>query len=529
MRIKSGIGAVAGLVLFAASALAQQDLGPNPEGAPLSAIDWLSNSVATPPAAALGPLGPVVNEPDVTSGASLTNVTVTALDRPLPDAVGILPAAVSGLPSDLWGDARPEDLVHHIRAERADMLPALQELLYTLLLAELNPAQSADANGYDVFLARVDKLLELGALEQADALLARAGPENPEIFRRWFDVALLLGNEDELCAIMRATPALSPTFTARIFCLARGGDWNAAVLTLGTGRALGFITQEEDALLARFLDPDLFEGEPPLPRPSQPTPLTFRLFEAIGEPIATNTLPLAFAQSDLRANIGWKARLEAGERLARTGAVRENQLLGLYTERRPAASGGVWQRVAAIQALDNALKANDLTAVNAALPDAWKSVQQAELEVPFAQVFGRVLAELELTGSARAIALTLGLLSDEYETVANSASLDPNSITDFELMLAVARGQTAGISSTKAREQAVLAGFAADAPPARLASLLDDARLGEAILRAMALFTGGTRGDLDEISDALALFRWVGLENTARRAALEYLMLERRG
>ncbi|MCP5037724.1 MAG: hypothetical protein GY945_09015 [Rhodobacteraceae bacterium] len=521
MQIKVAVGAFAVSLLYALPSMTQDGAG----SAPLSAIDWLSNSVATPAPTAIGPATVPFNQSDVTQDASVENVTVSPLGRPMPDAVGILPASVTGLPNDLWGDARPEDLVHHIRAERADMLPALQELLYTLLLAELNPAQGVVSGGYEVFLARVDKLLELGALEQADALLARAGPENPEIFRRWFDVALLLGNEAELCAIMRATPELSPTFTARVFCLARGGDWNAAVLTLGTGRALGFISAEEDALLARFLDPDLFEGQPTLPRPTRPSPLTFRMHEAIGEPIATAALPLAFAQSDLRANIGWKARLEAGERLARTGAVRENQLLGLYTERRPAASGGVWQRVAAVQALDNALKTGNKDDIAATLPQAWKFIQQAELEVPFARVYGQVLVGLELADAAAPIALTLGLLSDEYEAIAVAAGPTPG----FDLLLAVARGQTSGINSTNAREQAVLAGFASNGPPARLASLIETARLGEAILRAMTLFTGGTRGDLDEITDALALFRSVGLENTARRAALQYLMLERRG
>lgn len=521
MRINLGLAVIAPLIISALP-LGAQERDPN---APLSAIDWLSNSISTPAEPALGPIEPANMASDIAQNASVGHISVTPLGRLLPDAVGILPASVTGLPNTLWGSARPDDLVHHIRTESTDMLPAIRELLYTILLAELNPALSEGSTGHDVFLARVDKLLELGALEQADALLARAGPENPEIFRRWFDVALLLGNEDELCAIMRATPGLSPTFTARVFCLARGGDWNAAVLTLGTGRALGFITPEEDDLLARFLDPDLFEGEPALPRPTRPSPLTFRLMEAIGQPIPTATLPLAFAQSDLRANIGWKARLEASERLARTGAVRENQLLGVYTERQPAASGGIWERVAAVQALDNALKANEVDAVANALPQAWKQIQLAELEVPFGRVYGQTLAGLGLEGTAHEIALTLGLLSDEYEEVAVTASTG----AEFDLLIALARGQTENIRSHIPREQAVLAGFASPGPPARLASLVEDQRLGEAILRAMALFTSGTNGDLGKITDALLLFRAVGLENTARRAALEYLMLDRRG
>ncbi len=490
----------------------------------MSAIDWLSDSVATP---VLAP-APVItgNEPGVTTGASVEAVTVAPLGRPVPDAVGILPISVTGLPRTLWGASRPDDLARRIREERTDMLPAMQAQLYALLLAELDPAESPDSTGYTVFLARVDKLLELGALDQAEALLERAGPENPEIFRRWFDTALLLGSENHLCDTLRATPELSPTFPARIFCLARGGDWNAAVLTLETGRALGFISAEEDALLARFLDPDLFEGEAPLPVPARPTPLTFRMFEAIGEPIPTARLPLAFAQSDLRSNIGWKARIEAGERLARTGAVSENQLLGLYTERKPAGSGGVWTRVAALQALDRALDTGHPEAIAIALPAAWEALERAGVEVPFARIYGPRLAKASLTGEAAAIALRLGLLSDTSEEIASAATPDDPM---ERLLLGVARGDVSGLSAPTDRAQAVLDGFTATTAPIRLRSLLDSDRLGEAILRAMSMFTNGIQGDLDEVTDALALFRAVGLENTARRAALEYLILERRG
>jgi hypothetical protein len=123
----------------------------------------------------------------------------------------------------------------------------------------------ADAGGRGaLLLARIDELLDVGALEQAAALLDAAGSAEPELFRRSFDVALLTGTEDRACAQMRANPQLAPTFPARIFCLARSGDWNAAALTLRTAQALGFVTEEEDALLSRFLDPELYEGDPPL-------------------------------------------------------------------------------------------------------------------------------------------------------------------------------------------------------------------------------------------------------------------------
>ena len=45
----------------------------------------------------------------------------------------------------------------------------------------------------------------------------------------------------------------------------------------------------------------------------------------------------------------------------------------------------------------------------------------------------------------------------------------------------------------------------------------------------MALFSSGAAGNGDDLTDALALFRTVGLEDTARRAALQLILLEQEG
>ncbi|HDR29123.1 MAG TPA: hypothetical protein ENN83_11020, partial [Rhodovulum sp.] len=228
---------------------------------PLSAIDWLSDSVTDPTVRTVPPA--------LSPGPAIEPIEVQPLAGISVDAVGLLPGQVTGLPRDLWGPGRPEEIARAIRAERVDTLPAMQALLLMLLLAELDPPAGMRP-GEDglVLLARLDKLLDLGALDQAQALVERAGPTDPELFRRWFDISLLTGQEDRACAAMRLTPDVEPTFPTRVFCLARRGDWNAAALTLETARALGYVTDEEDALLARFLDPELAEIDAPLPAPS---------------------------------------------------------------------------------------------------------------------------------------------------------------------------------------------------------------------------------------------------------------------
>ena len=493
---------------------------------PLSAIDWLSQSVTTP-AAAPGTAPVVVDEPPVAKAGSALPATVTtsSLDGPSPDSVGLIPPAVSGLPRDLWGAGLTREIAERLVAHPDEDLPALRQLFLTILLAELAAPVDADGKG-ELLQVRIDKLLALGALEQAAALIDAAGATTPELFRRAFDVALLTGAEDRACQWMANEPHLAPTVPARIFCLARSGDWDTAALTIRTSTALGQISTDQEALLSRFLDPDLYEGEPVPPAPDPVTPLDWMIFSAIGEPLPTEGLPIAFSYAELGPRSGWKARIEAAERLTRAGTIPPNVILGLYTEHDPAASGGVWDRVAAFQAFDAAITARDPGRVAATLPAVWNRMQEVELEVPFATLYGKALAEMPLDGEAAAIAFRIGLLSPLSATVAGRAT---TTTAEDSFLKAIALGKAAEALPPDSLARAISAAFRVPAISTESQALLDGNRRGEAIIAAIDHIGRGVQGDLRGVSEGLSILRMTGLESMARRTALELMILERRG
>lgn len=520
---------------------------------PLSAIDWLSQSVTasakkkgkakTAPVAANPAPAPTAaatkapaqpqkpkTEPPVSKGGGLPeDVAVSVLGGPSPDGVGLLSPAATGFPRALWGMAKTDEVAVALTQAETVGLPAMQSLLVTLLLAEAEPPADAGTDGR-LLTARLDKLLSIGALDQAQALLDAAEPaQTPELFRRAFDVALLTGNEDRACDALTAAPELAPTLPARVFCLARAGDWNAAALTLRTAQALGHISGPENIILTRFLEPELDDGETLLPPPKPVTPLFWRLYEAIGEPLPTATLPLAFAHAELSERAGWKAQVEAAERLARAGAITPNLLLGLYTQRDPAASGGVWDRVDAFQRFDDAMQAKDLTAIEQRLPLAYARMTDVELEVPFATIYAEDLAKLPLTGDAARIGYELGLLSPAFATLAKGP-LAPDDVRGAFLS-GLAAGSVKGLAAPDSMARAILPAF--DGSAATLSDeaslLIAQKRVGEAILLAMARIETGLHGELGKLTEGLTMLRQLGLEDMARRTALELMLLERRG
>jgi hypothetical protein len=539
---RQGVGLLAatGVLLWSLEARAQE---------PISAIDWLTERLrgnaqsepGLPPVDSLedgfipdqtGPLPPAPIEAGPLAGQGGGAIRTTVLAGSSPDAAGLFPATDAGLSPGFWGEATRDEAIGAILPPRDYALAALRDLYRRILLAEFSPPEGSDASGA-LLAARAEALIATGAVDQAAALIAQGsagGRTPPKLVQSAFDTALLIGDEARVCAEIAAAPGLARDLALRVFCLVRAGDWNAAALTLEIGRSLDRIDPARAQLLAFFLDPSLIEeSDTPPPQPEPLTPLDWRLLEAVGEALPTQGLPLAFAHADLGGGAGWKARIEAAERLARVGAIGHGVLFGIYTEARPAASGGIWTRASAVGTLDAALESGDGVAIAAALGEAWTAMSAAGLHVPFARQYGEVLAERDLPPEAAALAFRVGLLSEGARRIAADARP-----TDAEgLMLrALALGIEADLPADPVARDVVLALTAAEPSafvPPGMAAEVARGRSALALLTALDAVDAAAAGDAGDLAGALALMRSVGLDRVARAAALELLLIERRG
>ncbi|MGK7653124.1 hypothetical protein ACSQ76_12130 [Roseovarius sp. B08] len=499
-------------IILAAPAMAQE---------PLTAIDWLKDpapiSVARPLEEALNP--PVADDVE---GAVVPDVDVMPLDGAQPDGAGLLPGSTTGLPPNLWAGSGTDTLVSMFSRLPSDPLPAIQALYYTLLLAEAEAP--ADAGPEARFLrARLMALRKMGAVDPALALVQQAGPYDASLFDQWFDLALLSGTEEEACAALSQDPDLSERYDARIYCGARTGAWQTAALTYETATALGVLDAASVRLLAQFLDPETIDAEMSLAPSAEMTPLLYRLYEAAGTPLPTRNLPREFAVADLRGLTGLKAEIEAAERLTRTGALPANRLLGLYTDQSPAASGGVWDRVAGVQKLEQAIVDTDPQAVARHLPGLWRDMKREGLAVAFATLFAQSLSTLDLDGRAREAAFEIALLSQDYETLApDLAGSDARS----RFLVGVAQGAPDAALASETPQIAIAEAFAATEAHPDHADMLKAGRLGQAILTAALQLDTAGPNQASDIVAGLSTLRAVGLEDTARQAALQILLLK---
>ena len=481
---------------------------------PLSAIDWLSDSVAPPQAE------PAPN--DVDPLATLpSEIAVLPLDGNTPDGVGLQPAEQFGLAPGLWGRSSAGDLARALATlpDGSNAPPVLNRFLRDVLIGKFDPPVDAAIDDR-FFLARIDRLLSMGHLQEADEIIRLAGPEESRRFRRAFDIALLTGTETEACRIIENAPDISPTYPARIFCLARLGNWNVAALTLGNAEALGILTPDEEELLLHFLDPDLFEGDPLPAPPRLPSPLQFRLFEAVGERIPTEQLPVAFAVADLASTTGWKARLRAAERLAAAEALPISRLLDVYAEGKPAASGGIWERVSAVGSLVIALEAEDSDLVSPALAPAWRAANAGGYEKAFAKWVAGHLGGLDLSDQAMRTAFEIALLAED----AALAERFVGDRSESRFLLAIAKGHRSAMPGPNMLAQAVVRGLAAHGPSPAYRVLIEEDREGEALFRALLQLMDGAVGNPYATQQSLMLLRTLGLEPLARQVAIELVL-----
>jgi hypothetical protein len=281
--------------------------------------------------------------------------------------------------------------------------------------------------------------------------------------------------------------------------------------------------------LARFLDPDLFEEEPEPPMPEPLTALDFLMREAVGLSRPPGALPLAFLHPDLDPHAPMRSRIDAAERLVLSGAIAYPELFAAYRSGVPAASGGLWDRALAVQALDAGLEARDPQALGPLILAADAALSARGLRVALARDYAGRLSRLDpatLPADARPALAELLLLAGAIDAARHAAGPAPE--PRFAALFAIAGTGQPPAAVEGELLAAALAGLTArtatDDREERLAALLASGRQGQAILAALDLLQAGPGVDPPALRAALLTLSLAGQGASARSIALQTLL-----
>ena len=475
---------------------------------PLSAIDWLSKENSKFQKGILE-----VNNLDKENANDIQVTTLSSNDY---QSIGLLPIYVTGIPTTIWRNSNFDDLEYSFKKMPTFSYSPIQELVFSLLLAEARPP--LDEPGRYAFLeARLNKLLKYGAVDPAIALIERASPVPERMIPLLFDISLLSSNNFPVCDPIFQNTKNKDLQAELIYCYARKGDWLTAHLILKTEEVLGDLTAQEVSLLDRYLEVDFnVDLNALLPPPELITPLEYRLYEAIGEPIPAEYLPIQYSQSDLSGENGWRAQVIAAERLSSTGAIPGNQILGIYTNNSPGVSGGMWERVKAVSDLDEALETEKN--VEQYFLKAWKIFKQTDQLTVFAKLFGLRVFEKNLSQKSKKIAADLLLLTNNFKLTGSYWSSN-------DIRFGLITDDFSKVTALNETERTILKVFSDPSVPFLVEQKLNQGKLGEVILNSLLQFETGIEGNLKDFSESLSTLNLIGLGTTARRAALTHLVI----
>lgn len=458
-------------------------------GQPLSAIDWLNQETTTP----FQQVNPADLEAPIARTIQTEEIAVTELGAVETSPAGLIPLEIVGLSRTLWATVDTQTASSLLDELPENMYPATRSLLYRILLAQAPSSQ-------EILDLRLKTLLRFGAVEAAYKIFETNKPESKEGFEIFFETALLMWEVTEACRLLEDNPGLTTKAAIQIYCTARIGNWDTAVLQYFTHDTLGDIPRPLTQLLGGFLDPGLAEDlELPPVNAKAISPLEFRLRESVGSAVPTTGLPLKFVVTDLQSAAGWRSQIEAAERLTASGALPGAKLFEIYGLNKAAASGGVWERVRLVASFQNAIGANDTIAMASLLPDLARQMKSAGLLFAMATHFMEDLQFVTFPNAdddilRRKLIWLAGNL-DGTEPPVPEALLKEVQGRDLENLLRLSFSETVSPRPADAVE----------------------------ILRTLVIASKAQQGDLNALQQALLGLRSLGFEKEATQFAIEYL------
>ena len=319
---------------------------------PMSAIDWLAKKINDPPVFYTYP-----SEIDENSNIEIEKMVLPNISK---NSIGIYPSIKIGINSDIWKNNNEIEISTILKKIRISDLYYLNRLLKRILLIETDPpiiAVDEKFSGTIFLRQRILKLIQMGALDDAEALILDAEPTfDPNLTDLWSEVSFLTYRFERFCkAILNGYHnSLEPAH--KIICLARSGDWNAAALSLATFSSINEIDSDHEKLLINYLD---HEAELEIINKDKCEEDKSVIIYLCNFSNITTQIPnygVKFLYNNLGRGKSIRSRIVASEELVKSGALNPNILFSTYKIKQPSTSGGVWARAKFVQELDRIIQ-----------------------------------------------------------------------------------------------------------------------------------------------------------------------------
>ena len=311
------------------------------------------------------------------------------------NSVGIIPAKITGIDPKIWQEMNELTLFLELQSLPTLNFDATQTFLKRVLISETIPPIPNLKNklsGKLYLIAKLDKLIEIGALEEAETIINQVSTLDSKLFERLATISFLTGRIDTMCNQLSLYPGLNDDLTVKIICLSNLDDWNAAALILSSAVSLNLLDSHRELLLINYLDPSLLPQNNPLENQTDFDEIDFYLGNVAKNPQSKffDDVKYLYATFNNGSDLGGK--ILAAEALSRKRSINVSTLFDTYRNNNINGSGGFWSRMLAVKALDQALNRNNQQTVGIVLDRAIDAMFKRNLLFALASEYSSKLA-----------------------------------------------------------------------------------------------------------------------------------------
>ena len=286
------------------------------------------------------------------------------------NSFGVIPSKIAGINSDIWQGIDEQTLFHEVKSLPDLHFHAAQTFLKRILISETNPpipTVKDNLGGKLYLIAKLDKLIKIGALEEAETIINQVVPIDHVLFKRLAKISFLTGRLGYMCKKLKEKPTLSRDLAIRVICLSRHNDWDAAALILSSAASLNLLDDNREALLIDYLDPSLVIQNRPKLNNTNFEEIDFYLSNSAKTFKPRLTDSVKYRYFVLINESDPMTKISAAEDLAVKKSINVSTLFDTYRNIKITHSNGLWRRVIAVKNLDQALQRNNEQAVGLAL------------------------------------------------------------------------------------------------------------------------------------------------------------------
>ena len=356
------------------------------------------------------------------------------------NGIGLISIERTKFPDDLWSNSSEKVLSEKLNSMPKLSLASTNKIFKRLLIVDAKPPLNSIGvrnMGYLFLLSRIDQLINMGAIDEAEEILNYIKEPSIEFMKRRIEVATLNGRLSKTCELANKYPNFKGMLQFKIICLVRKNDWQAAALAFTVGSSLQQFDKKEKQLLLNYLDPEIEPNYSYDIEINDLSPINFYLIYGNKELTPPDMLPNKYAYAFSLLGMAPKTRIKFMEQLALNYVVNANTLFNLYRSSPSEDKEEANNARKTVNELDQSFNSDSEKRKLFALRKATEVFQKKKLLVHLSNEYSDELKKLYSSDNKRLndLAITLLTLTDgmtnEFYTL-GSTNPDINCLIDIK-------------------------------------------------------------------------------------------------